>query len=570
MKKFTLVLTAMLFASVVLFAGGQKAGATGASGNSAVAAAPGAIPGYINLDGYFPVVKQGTNVSLTVSWLPDETYAKTSDPADIWWFTFVKKAMNIDLKVTPRAAGNEVKNLMFASGDLPDIWMGQDIDTNDIVNYGIGEKLILPISDYINPTLMPNLSKVYSDDPDLRSPSTAPDGKIYGFSNFRARDWLHGPITGGLARNFFNQNMLDQLGLKVPETLDDYLNVLRKIKTLGSDILPDAGLFKNQNNFPTIFSALGFHWTNSNSLTAVGTRNGKVTFIYGDKDIYPKFVQTYKTMYDEGLISKDFFTMTAAARNAITMADKGGVIPAPAVVSATQQFHYTSVKPLTSELNSVVFWVAPNNYVSPNVTVITSSCKYPEAACRMMDFSYDVMNGIYAQWGYPDKDPERNYGLLPGWSIGINDNFVDLHYNTKDYESENYFNMSRIRPMNNGPCMVGNNASNAKIIYGLNPPKEDWNLSDPSSYSRKTTYENLSIYAVTEFPFVVYWDQQTSKRLSDLGSVLNDYAETQFAQFVTGVRPLSEMNNYFSELDKMNYQEYLKYFVDYYDKVKTK
>ncbi|MCL2833750.1 MAG: hypothetical protein FWD78_11320 [Treponema sp.] len=568
MKKITLVLTVLLITTAVVFAGGAQGGA--GTTNAPAAAAQGGIPSYINLDGYFPVVKQGTNVSMTVSWLPDQTFAKTSNPDDLWYFTFVKKAMNIDLKVTPRADGAEAKNLMFASGDLPDIWMA-GITPDDVVNFGIGEKLIIPVTSYINPTLMPNLSKVYSDDPDLKSPSVAPDGNMYGFSNFRAKDWLHGPITGGLARAFFNQKWLDQLGLKVPETLDDYLNVLRKFKTLGSDVLPDAGIFTAQNNFCELYSALGFHWTGYNGITAVGTRNGKATFVYGDKEIYPKFVQTMKTMYDEGLITRDFFTMTNSARVAITMAGKGGVIPAPPVTmtSAAQYFDYVSVKPLTSELNSKQFWVAPSNYAAPNVIVLTSKCKYPEAACRMLDYDYNVDTGLTVQFGFPDIKPDLNYGMIPGWSIGINDNFVDMHFDPAQYESENYFAMTRIRPLNNMPGMVGNNAATAKKAYGLNPPKEDWDITNADSFSRKTTYENVSIYSVTEFPFTVYWDQQTSKRLSDLGSVLNDYASTQFAQFVTGARPLSDMNNYFADLDKMGYQEYLKYFVDYYENVKA-
>ena len=45
--------------------------------------------------------------------------------------------------------------------------------------------------------------------------------------------------------------------------------------------------------------------------------------------------------------------------------------------------------------------------------------------------------------------------------------------------------------------------------------------------------------------------------------------EIQFAQFVTGQRPLSELNNFFTELDRLNYQEYLKYYVDYYERIKA-
>jgi len=565
MKKLAFFMSLLLVTAVILFAGGQPA-----TGRSSSAISSG-IPSYINLDGYFPVVKQGTNVSMTLSFLPDETFAKTSNPDDFWWFTFIRREMNIDIKATPRAPGNEVKNLMFASGDLPDLWFA-GITPDDIMNYGVSEKLIIPISDYINPTLMPILYKVYSDNPDFKGPSTAKDGNIYGFSNFRGRDWLHGPITGGFARPFVNKTWLDQLGLKVPETLDEYIAMLRKFKTLGADVLPDAGIMKPTNNFCIVFSALGFHWTGENSITSVGTRNGKATFIYGDKEIYRKFLETYKTMYDEGLITRDFFTMDNSARTAITMAGKGGVVVSAPVTTVEPQFYkdYVSVKPLTSELNKDIFWVGPRNYVNPNVAVITSKNKYPEAVCRMFDWAFDLDNYIINIFGYPDTMPEKNYGMINGWSIGIDDNFANMHIDDPVlYPSENYFSMSRIRPINNMVGMVSNQAASQKRIYGLNPPPEAFNLNDPDSSQRKSTYDNLSLHTVIEFPFVVYWDQVTSRRLSDLGTVLNDYADVQFAQFVTGARPISDLDRYFAELDSMGYQEYLKYYVDYYEGVKA-
>ena len=110
----------------------------------------------------------------------------------------------------------------------------------------------------------------------------------------------------------------------------------------------------------------------------------------------------------------------------------------------------------------------------------------------------------------------------------------------------------------------------AMRMYGMNPPKEDFDRKTPDGFARGSTYDNLSKHVVTEFPTVVYWDEKVANRLSDLSTVLNDYVETQFARFVTGARPLSEMNAYFAELDKMNYQEYLKIHADYYEKVRTK
>jgi hypothetical protein len=186
----------------------------------------------------------------------------------------------------------------------------------------------------------------------------------------------------------------------------------------------------------------------------------------------------------------------------------------------------------------------------------------------MFDFNYTEENGVLVNHGYPDKDQAHQYGMVKGWTI-INNRLDPQIDNPALYESEPYFSNNRIRPLNNMIGIVMNVDSNAMKIYGMNPPQEVFNPTNPDSYARGSTFENLSPHCVTEFPFVVYWDVATSRRLTDLSSVLNDYAEVQFAQFVTGARPLSDMNNYFAELDRMGYQEYLKYFTDYYDKVRT-
>ena len=560
MKKLAFIFFAIFISAALFAAGGQ-------SGTQAARTAPGAIPSYINLDGHLPVVKPGNNISMTLSWQPNETYANTSDPADIWWFRFVREAMNIDLRVSARGPGAEVKNLMFASGDLPDIWL-YGLTTDDIVQYGVAEKMLLPISDYLTPELMPNLYKAYQDAPELASPSTASDGKIYGFPNFRGKDWLHGPITGGLARVYFQKQWLDQLNMKVPETLDEYLNVLRGYKSIGSDVLPDAGIFNSNNNFVLLFSALGFHWTtNYNGIITVGTRNNKVTFVYGDRDIYPKFLETYKTMYDEGLITRDFFTMDNNARVALTMSGKGGCIPFNLVTMTGQThcFNYVSAKPLTSEFNREMLWGAPSNYVVINLAAITSKNRYPEAACRMFDFGFTPENGVLVYYGYPDTQVDKMYGMSNGWTIF--NNRIDILRNNNNppiYENDGYFGNNRIRPMNDMVGFAYNFDTVAMRMYGMNPPPEAFNPTNPDSYARGSTYQNLSPHVKTDFPFVIYWDEARARRISDLSSVLNDFANIQFAQFVTGARPLSDLNNYFAELDRMGYQEYLRYFTEYY------
>ena len=46
--------------------------------------------------------------------------------------------------------------------------------------------------------------------------------------------------------------------------------------------------------------------------------------------------------------------------------------------------------------------------------------------------------------------------------------------------------------------------------------------------------------------------------------VINEYANTEFAKFVTGKRSLSELDAYFDELDRLGAQELIGIYSEYY------
>jgi hypothetical protein len=187
----------------------------------------------------------------------------------------------------------------------------------------------------------------------------------------------------------------------------------------------------------------------------------------------------------------------------------------------------------------------------------------------MFDFNYTPENSFLVSYGYPDTNKEDQFGMLKGWTIRNNKLDVQID-NVPFYDSEHYYTNSRIRPMHYPPGIYVNIDATAMKIYGLTPPKEEFDLSDPQGNMRATVYENISPYTVAEFPATaVYFDAQTNDRLADLSKVINDVVQIRFAEFVTGARPLTELNNYFAELDRLGYQEYLKYYVDYYEKLKA-
>ena len=120
---------------------------------------------------------------------------------------------------------DEQFNLMLASGDLPDI-----IQTNWVTDYpggpekAIQEKQIITFDEMME-EYAPNLTKYLKEHPEIDKLVTTNDGKHYMFPFIRGDEYLlisHGPVV--------RKDWLDDLGMEVPETMDDWYNMLKEFK----------------------------------------------------------------------------------------------------------------------------------------------------------------------------------------------------------------------------------------------------------------------------------------------------------------------------------------------------
>jgi putative aldouronate transport system substrate-binding protein len=136
-------------------------------------------------------------------------------PADWAVLKLIKDKLNIDLKLTmlPSNEGDQdVKiNAAAASNALPDIFQISPRIFSNVVKQG----LIAPVDDLY--AAMPTRTKQQYD-ADSRAFTTI-DGKSYGLAS-----------PGAIIKNegmLIRKDWLDKLGLKVPVTTDDYLNVMK-------------------------------------------------------------------------------------------------------------------------------------------------------------------------------------------------------------------------------------------------------------------------------------------------------------------------------------------------------
>ena len=114
--------------------------------------------------------------------------------SDMPYFRMMEERTNIQLDITDLESSvfAEKKKLLFASGDMPDMFYGGWVlSTTEVVNYGM-QGLLLPLENLIE-QYAPNISKVLNDRPDIKNQITAPDGHIYALPTLNENN----PLTKG-------------------------------------------------------------------------------------------------------------------------------------------------------------------------------------------------------------------------------------------------------------------------------------------------------------------------------------------------------------------------------------
>ena len=125
-----------------------------------------------------PFVPEGETVTLKIA-VPQS--ADNYDWDQVWFWKWASEAMNIHFEVEqiPDASVEQRINLMFASGDVPDILFGMGLSTANLVKYGQYEQQLLPLNEYLTEEIAPNLY-AWSQEESFET-CICPDGNQYVF-----------------------------------------------------------------------------------------------------------------------------------------------------------------------------------------------------------------------------------------------------------------------------------------------------------------------------------------------------------------------------------------------------
>lgn len=534
-------------------------------------------PEYLNTESEFPIVKEGYDVTLSAVISQQDGFG-SDDPNDYWFIAWAQQKMNINLEIEmiPTSALDEKKPLLFASQTLPDLLWCLGLSTTDLVTYGQNGGLLLDLSPYLNEENAPHVRQWFDAYPDAQKAVTCLNGAVYTLPGIGdASD-----IGDFAARSFVNKTWLDDNGMKMPETIDEYTEMLRAYKAANPDLIPLGGSYKNDNPSVVLLSGLGFITTDATGKSPA-LRNGEVVIPAASAE-YKEYLSIMKTYYDEELISKDFFTMDSTEVQAIAAEKQHVAMSTVAylVLPEAGDFkEYVATNPLTSDVNSEKVWPVNTRYSIGQFSV-SASCEYPEIAVRFGDFFFSDTGCIY-KWSGPMEGSDDTLGMVTGWFVEQNDD-GSYTFDVRDVRDGRYDNrwvyyVSAIIPSGSicslGNCTISffedqatgymNNVKFAGIEW-----KRPLSLDDGDQNFRATQLEYQADYAREGYPGITYFTEEQNARISDLKTVIDSYIETETARFITGVRPLDEFDSYLEELEKLGLSEYLGFYEDYYSQIK--
>lgn len=452
-----------------------------------------------------------------------------------------EKMTNIKLKIqnAPQDSFETKKNLVFASGTLPDIFYAADLKGSDQVTYG-SQGLLLPLEKYIDEGYAPNLKKILDANPDIRKSMTTPDGHIYALRNIQpSAVWYRGPM-------WYNGKFLKKFGMenKLPQTTEELYNYLKKVKEedangngkddevpLSSVKLDDLRMF-----------FLGF-WGMYNEDIYVDKEN-KVHFPQAEP-VYKEYLTFLNRLWNENLLDHETFSQTDEQKKAKGKNNQ--------VALFSDYFPYFTLGGEPSEDNPMMQPVSsdiagtPVYGKHPGINTIggfaiSNTNPNPEASMRWIDYQFSEEG--YSFWAY---GPEGTLFKYKDKATGEKE-WLPVPDGT---DREEY--RGTITP-NYGINTPGSYENS--YVLGLRTSFDDW--------IDKETASKLTPIAKAPFPSVFLTvDQQTE--IKTLRSDLDKYVKEMEAKFVTGAEPLSNWDKYIAQMKKMGYEKLESTYQQAYD-----
>lgn len=304
-------------------------------------------------------------------------------------------------------------NLMLAAGEYPDIILRGSIN---LEMYGVDQEILLPLDEYID-QYMPNYKALLDADPDLARSLRSSDGKMYQIG------WLIPQNICTDSHLFINKTWLDNLGLEVPTTIEEYEQVLIAFRDGDADgdgnpsnEIPMGGTYGSMvSGLQFMFSCWGIP---ANDKYVSIDDEGKV-YSHLQHENLRAALETISRWYNEGLIDVEAVSQDENAYEAkVNAGTYGSFWRWRMTAMGTDESVYSQyVCMMPPTVEGVQAKLVRYLEIPSFGAALTVGCKDIEAACRWMDTQLEwenMVNGYNGMKGeFWDYDAEDRVELYP-------------------------------------------------------------------------------------------------------------------------------------------------------------
>lgn len=441
--------------------------------------------------------------------------------------------------------------LKVAGDELPDLLVGCTMNVSDVNEWG-GEGYFLDLNEYMD--LMPNLKAYFEKYPELEAYCTTTDGHIYGLPKLRV------DMTDRLTRSFINKQWLDNLGLSVPASIDEYYAALTAFKEQDANGNGDPDdeiplLFTSEEGGytaleKTLLDAYGI-FTSDPNYPLQADESGKVT-LANTSDTYREYLKFMHKLYEEGLMEPEAFTITG---DEITTKQQGDVYgsfgcgSAPFVMAnkdISYDANWAALAGMSSDLHEEREVSIASPVVNSILVAVNGNTENPEAMARFIDYFYTDEGMLSATKGYEGVTLDMVEDELLGIKV------PEMRAPEGFASGEEYRYKGAI--INESLNLVERNIDRGAMFESDREVLQKPEFVEKYGWAARVldAFKADGVTGVPAYPVVSY----TAEEVEERGPVYKDittYLKQARAQFITGELDLDkDWETYVNTLNQMN------------------
>lgn len=473
-----------------------------------------------------------------------------------------KTGINLSFYEFPASGGVEKLNVMLASrSELPEVLSGFSLNKGTFLQYA-DEEIFLDLTDYFDnysywmKDVYKN-TKVKNLDGYLRSEN----GKRYYFPSISE---FYGNYYSGKA--FINQAWLEKLGLKMPETIEEFADVMRAFREKdpnGNGKADEIGLTGSTGGWcekPVNFLMNSFVYDDFTDGFVVDD-DLKISLNYRTEE-YKEGLKYISGLIKEELVDVQSYTQGNDILRALCSADE---LTVGAFVSSSPDNlfpegserlrEFVALPPLKGPKGVAFAKVLDYNAYSSGM--ITKYCKNPLAAFRLLDFMMSEEASLFSVYGVEGtdwKEVDENSPAL----------FKDSGYKARILRILPYGTVQNSHWAQQNPNFSSSAIMDTAAWDGDELDGEYFKAKAAAAYEGKGPKNNFQIVKM-----ILPLDEMTE--FNELKAGISEYVKENIALFATGELDIDKEWDSFQEaLDNLGVERYIELAQMGYDKFNGK